>query len=67
MMERKPEDLYDYHKAQWETIAVVLHSAPRCYLVKVVKDSSDQVVEQTIKSKGFNLIEIDWYRTEQLR
>lgn len=65
MKDRKPEEWYDHHETEWETIAIVLHSAPRCYLVKVVGDSSDHIIEQIIKSKGFNLNEIDWYRTEQ--
>jgi hypothetical protein len=65
MKERDAEDWYDYHEAEWETIAVILHSAPKCYLVKVLGGTSDYLLEQMIKSKGFKLDEIDWYRTEK--
>jgi hypothetical protein len=63
MEKRKPEDWYDYHQAEWETIAVISNLEKKCYIINVINGSSDHVVEQIIKGKGFNLGEIDWYRT----
>lgn len=65
MKDRKPEDWYDYHETEWETIAIISNSGLKCYLIKVVGGSSNHVVKETIKAKGFNLDDIDWYRTEQ--
>ena len=54
---------YDYREAKWEIIAIVFKDFPTCHLINLIEGSSDHVIELTIQSKGFDLDEIDWYRT----
>lgn len=66
MEERKREDWYDYHEVNWSIVAVIKHSESICYLIKVLANMNDHMTEQVIISKGFDLNEITWYRTEHL-
>lgn len=66
MEERKKEDWYDYREVNWSEVAVIKRSDSICYIIKVLPKMSNHAIEQVITSKGFDLNEIDWYRTEHL-
>ena len=36
MEKRKSEDWYDYHQAEWETIAVISNLEKKCYIIRAI-------------------------------